>query len=78
MENTQKIKKTSLVLLVSVSLILLYHLILLISSFAAHGFVLQPTIFEPDSAEVIFNPVKTALYYMQTLIMLSVQLCAVI
>jgi amino acid transporter len=78
MENIKKIKKSALVLLVAVSLIMLYHIILVVVNIATHGFVLYPTFIAPDGSEPLFNPVKNILYFMQTLLMLSVQICAAI
>ena len=77
MENIKKIKKSALVLLVAVSLIMLYYIILFVINIATHGFVLYPVHFLPDGTiEVQFNLAKNILYFMQTLIMLSVQICA--
>ena len=76
MENTQKIKKSAFVLLVAVCLVMLYHIIVFVINIATHGFVLYPALFLPDAPEVQFSLAKNILYYMQTLIMLSVQICA--
>ena len=73
MENIKKIKKSALVLLVVVGLIMLYHIILVVSSTVANGFVFFPA---PDGRS--FNPVKNVLYIMGTLILLSIQICALI
>jgi len=60
-----------------VSLILLYHIILLISNIAAHGILFCPTIAGPDPVEVSFNlVVKNILYTIQILIFLSMQVFA--
>ena len=77
MENIEKIKKTVLVLLVAVSLIMLYYITIFVFNIATHGFVLYPVHVLPDgSIDVQFNLAKNILYFMQTLIMLSVQICA--
>ena len=79
MENTKKIKKSALVLLVAVSLVMLYYIIVFFFNIATHGFVLYPVHFLPDgfdAPKVQFNLAKNILYFMQTLIMLSVQICA--
>jgi magnesium-transporting ATPase (P-type) len=77
MENIKKIKKSALVLLVAVSLVMLYYIIIFVVNIALHGFVLYPVHVLPDgSIEVQFNLAKNILYFMQTFIMLSVQICA--
>ena len=70
MENIKKIKKSALVLLAAVSLIMLYFIIITVASFFVFDIV-----FDGVSSS---NPVKNALYFISALVMLSVQIFVVI
>ena len=73
MENTKKLKKSAFVLLVAVCLVMLYFITISVASIAAHGFMLYPA---PAGASL--SLAKNALYVVNTLILLSTQICALI
>ena len=78
MEDTTKIKRSALVLLVVVSVVILYYVVVGVSMIVTHGIVLYPVTYLPDgSTDVEFNLGKNILYFVQLLVMLSVQICAV-
>ena len=70
MENIKKIKKSALVLLAAVSLIMLYFIIITVASFFVFDIV-----FDGVSSS---NPVKIALHAIHILALLSIQIFVVI
>ena len=79
MVNIGKIKKSALVLFMAVSLIMLYYVIAVVVNIAAHGFVLYPTLVGVVGVgEASFSTVKAVLYFMDPLILISIQICALL
>jgi len=76
MENVNKIKKSVVILLVPLSVIMLYFGIITVTNFAAHGFILYPVLY-PAQEGVPHNLFKNILYAMNIPIFLTLQVCAV-
>ena len=92
MENTKKIKKTALVLLAVVSMVMLYFIFITIRGFlyypasvGDHAFITEPApggdvvpIGDPVPVGISLNPIKTILDAVRSLILLSILISALI